>query len=78
MITPNGKKINIVSSGSHFKVQFHKGGEIPTVLSGLFTSHGDAEQAVEQYLINKEILAINKAVKEEKEKVRLQKRANIK
>jgi len=54
MITPNGKQIDIVPKGSHYKIQFSSGGELPSSLSGLFTSRGEAETAVNVYLICKE------------------------
>ena len=49
-ITPNGKEIDIIADNNHIKVQFKTGGELPQILSGLFTSRVEAQKAINIYL----------------------------
>jgi hypothetical protein len=50
--TPNGKVIQLVRcpKTAHIKVQFATGGELPLVLSGLYTSERAAITDVGRYL----------------------------
>ena len=52
-ITENGKEIEIVNEGTHRKIQFKGGGELPAMLQGYFTSIPDAEQAIKKYFASK-------------------------
>lgn len=48
--TKGGKDWDIVGTGSGmYKVQFTSGGEIPQVLSGLYTTKALAKEAIEKY-----------------------------
>ena len=51
-ITPAGKEIVAYHDpmGSHVKVKFTSGGELPAELAGLFTSKTFAEKAIIAYL----------------------------
>lgn len=54
-VTPNGKEINIVRDAktAHLKIQFSTGGEIPEMLDGFYTSHTQAQKAINKYLESK-------------------------
>lgn len=51
-VTPAGKEIVAYHDpmGSHVKVKFTSGGELPAELAGLFTSKTFAEKAIISYL----------------------------
>ena len=51
-VTPAGKEIVAYHDpmGSHVKVKFTSGGELPAELAGLFTSKTFAEKAIVSYL----------------------------
>lgn len=63
-VTPNGKEINIVRDprSAMFKIQFASGGELPQVLSGIYTNERLAKIAVLDYIDG----LPKKVVKEEK------------
>ena len=47
------KELEIKSSGFLYSLRWTGGGEVPLVLSGQYTSQGDAEQARDAYLASK-------------------------
>jgi len=51
-VTPKGKEVAtfICPKTAHYRVKFVQGGELPEVLSGLYTSERVADQAISQYL----------------------------
>lgn len=51
-VTPNGKEIQVVRDPktSMFRVQFATGGELPQILSGIFTTERFAKVAVVDYI----------------------------
>ena len=53
-MTPNGKEIKIVNAPGtgHYQIQFTQGGELPSELTGFFTSSAIAQVAVRNYLLN--------------------------
>lgn len=56
-VTPNGKPVStfIVPNTGHVGVKFNQGGELPTELSGLFTSVRLANIAIENYIAKQEV-----------------------
>ena len=48
--THRGKDIEIFPQGNGWFVRFVNGGELPAMLSGMFTSEGIAAQNVESYI----------------------------
>lgn len=52
MKTSNGKSISVVKvpASRYVKIQFDSGGELPAMLTGLFTSTKLAYLAIEKYL----------------------------
>lgn len=66
-MTPNGKEIKILNAPGtgHYKIQFTKGGELPTELDGFFTSSATAQQAVQTYLLTNKEKFEKKAEKKE-------------
>jgi len=48
--THRGKDIEIFPQGNGWFVKFVQGGELPAMLSGMFTSEGLASQTVEMYI----------------------------
>ena len=67
--TPNGKEIAMVicPKTAHIKIQFTSGGELPVMLSGLYTSETDAIKDITIYLETLKIKSETKpAVKETK------------
>lgn len=68
-MTLGGKEINIYTDpvSAHLRIKFTTGGELPTELSGIFTSPARAKAAVESYLRKEAIKAEDKkAVAKEK------------
>lgn len=47
--TKGGKEWDIVGTGSMYKIQFKSGGQVPEQLSGLYTKHEIARQAIRSY-----------------------------
>jgi hypothetical protein len=67
LITANGKELSIVNAPGtgHYKIQFKTGGELPEILSGLFTSYREAEKLAVQYTeLSKEKQTKPKSTKE--------------
>jgi len=54
--TPNGKHLSVLidKTKGAYKIQFNSGGELPTELSGVFTSSKFAHKAIDIYLARKE------------------------
>lgn len=53
--TPNGKEVQIIRNArGDTVIQFATGGELPSYLSGIFTSEREAEKAVLYFLTQKE------------------------
>jgi len=54
--TPNGKTVStyMVPNSNHVAIKFNQGGELPEELTGLFTSHKVADQAIYGYLSKQE------------------------
>ena len=52
LVTANGKEIAIVNAPGtgHYKIQFTTGGELPQVLTGLYTSAFEADKAARNYV----------------------------
>lgn len=50
--TSKGKEIQVKpgESGSLLEISFTSGGKIPKALTGKFTSHSEAQDAINQYL----------------------------
>lgn len=50
--TPKGKDVAtfICPKTAHYRIKFVQGGELPELLSGLYTSERLADQAIVQYL----------------------------
>lgn len=72
-VTPNGKEINIVRDprNAMFKIQFASGGELPQVLSGIYTNERLAKIAVIDYIdglpkkqVKEEVQEVKKPAKE--------------
>ena len=46
-------KIRIRNGTNHFEVYFEGGGEVPQILTGLYTTENFAQRAIETYKITK-------------------------
>ena len=57
----NKKELLIRNSNgrSIYEVYYENGGELPKDLSGLYTSHSEAQKAINQYLIKRDKIKVN-------------------
>ena len=49
------KELQVKSKGFSFGVAWFGGGEVPQILSGLYTSQGDAQEAIDLYLSTRRV-----------------------
>ena len=51
--TPNGKTIELYNEGMMVKAKFVEGGELPGILSGVWTDKNKAQETIISYLDSK-------------------------
>ena len=56
-VTPNGKPVStfVIPNTGHIGIKFNQGGELPSELSGAFTTTRLAEIAIKNYIAKQEV-----------------------